>query len=231
MDPVAATGEVPARAPIGGGGSRAAAAEVWFDLVAHEREAIDPRAVAQTNSALVERLRRGDAAAIEMLYRQHHEAVRAFACRLVGHPEVAEDLVHEVFLGAPAAFQRYRGESTLRTFLVAVAVNKSKHHVRAASRRRRLHERLASEPVRDRSVPPDEAWERRELAEALQRALDQLPHDERVVVVLCEVEDRTSSEVAQIVDAPEATVRTRLFRAKRKLRAILDGAPSTEGTP
>ena len=227
----ATAGDVSAGTPIVARGSRAATAEVWFDLVAHEREAIDPRSVAQTNSTLVERLRRGDAAAIEMLYRQHHEAVRAFACRLLGHPEVAEDLVHEVFLGAPAAFQRYRGESTLRTFLISVAVNKSKHHVRSAGRRRRLHERLASEPVRDRSIAPDEEWERRELAEELQRALDQLPHDERVVVVLCEVEERTSGEVAQIVDAPEATVRTRLFRAKRRLRALLGDAPAGKETP
>jgi RNA polymerase sigma-70 factor (ECF subfamily) len=208
-------------------GSRSDAAQVWFEVVARETEAVDPREAAQINSALVERLRQGDGAALEMLYRQHHEAVRAFACRLLGSRELAEDLLHEVFLGAPAAFRNYRGESTLRTFLVSVAVNKSKHYVRAASRRRRLEEKLADEPPRGRSTPPDEEWERQELAAELQRALDQLPLDERVVVVLCEVEERTSTEVAQITSAPEATVRTRLFRAKRKLRAML--AEPTEG--
>jgi RNA polymerase sigma-70 factor (ECF subfamily) len=208
-------------------GSRSGAAQVWFEAVARETEAVDPREAAQINSALVERLRQGDGAALEMLYRQHHEAVRAFACRLLGSRELAEDLLHEVFLGAPAAFRGYRGESTLRTFLISVAVNKSKHYVRAASRRRRLEEKLADEPTSRRSTPPDEEWERRELAAELQRALDQLPLDERVVVVLCEVEERTSTEVAQITSAPEATVRTRLFRAKRKLRAML--AEPTEG--
>jgi RNA polymerase sigma-70 factor (ECF subfamily) len=210
-------------------GSRSAGAQVWFEAVARETEAVDPRETAQNGSALVERLRRGDAAALEMLYRQHHEAVRAFACRLLGSRELAEDLLHEVFLCVPAAFRGYRGESTLRTFLIAVAVNKSKHYVRAASRRRRLQEELAGEPPRGRSTSPDEEWERRELAAELQRALDQLPLEERVVVVLCEVEERTSTEVAQITSAPEATVRTRLFRAKRKLRAML--AEPTEGTP
>jgi RNA polymerase sigma-70 factor (ECF subfamily) len=201
--------------------SRSTGVEVWFDLVARETEAVDPRDAARIESALVERLRAGDGAALEMLYRQHHEAVRAFACRLLGSRELAEDLIHEVFLGAPAAFRGYRGDCTLRTFLVSVAVNKSKHYVRAATRRRRLQEKLAGEPPRPESSAPDEEWERRELAAELQRALDRLPHDERVVVVLCEVEERTSAEVAQIVSAPEPTVRTRLFRAKRKLRAML----------
>jgi RNA polymerase sigma-70 factor (ECF subfamily) len=57
----------------------------------------------------------------------------------------------------------------------------------------------------------------------LERALDALPIDQRVVVVLCEVEGRTSGEVARIVGAPETTVRTRLFHARRKLGALLAG--------
>lgn len=205
---------------------------VWFRGVASETDAVDPYAAGDATSALVDRLRRGDARALEMLYRQHHEAVRAFARRLLGHVEVAEDLVHDVFLHAPAAFRRYRGEATLRTFLISVAVNKAKHHVRAASRRRGMLERLAVQPEAPRGVAPDEAIERRQLASELQRALDRLPLDERIVVVLCEVEERTSGEVAVIVSAPEATVRTRLFRAKRRLRALLDAdGGGTEGLP
>jgi RNA polymerase sigma-70 factor (ECF subfamily) len=200
---------------------------VWFRVVASETDVVDPFVAGEPNSSLVDRLRLGDGMAIEMLYRQHHEAVRAFARRLLGHDEVAEDLVHDVFLNAPAAFRNYRGESALRTFLISVAVNKAKHFVRSASRRRRMLERLAIEPERGSDPGPDVAVQRLQLAQELQHALDQLPLDERVVVVLCEVEERTSGEVAAIVRAPEATVRTRLFRAKRKLRALLaagDGA-------
>jgi RNA polymerase sigma-70 factor (ECF subfamily) len=197
-----------------------------FRFVTGEADATDPYLAGEANSVLVDRVRAGDTAALEMLYRQHHEAVRAFARRLLGHPDVAEDLVHDVFLNAPAAFTRYRGESTLRTFIVSVAVNKAKHYVRAATRRRRMLDRFAIEPGRASVATPDESFERRELAEELQCALDRLPLDERIVVVLCEVEERTSGEVAAIVHAPEATVRTRLFRAKRKLRSILDPSGS-----
>ncbi|MCL2449832.1 MAG: RNA polymerase sigma factor [Polyangiaceae bacterium] len=201
---------------------------VWFREVATETNVVDPFVAGEPNSALVHRLREGDGAALEMLYRQHHEAVRAFARRLLGNADIAEDLVHDVFLSAPAAFQNYRGESTLRTFLISVAVNKARHFVRSASRRSRMLERLAIEPERAPHPGPDAAVQRRQLAHELQRALDQLSLDERIIVVLCEVEERTSSEVAAIVRTPEATVRTRLFRAKRKLRALLDPGAARE---
>lgn len=163
----------------------------------------------------------GDARALATLYRQHHEAVRGFARRLLGNPSIAEDLVHDVFLAAPAALRGYRGDSEVRTFLLSVAVNKAKHHLRAAARLRRAMDRLGDEPSPRRPETPDEAAERRQLCEELQRALDALPIDQRVVVVLCAVEERTAAEASEIVGAPENTVRTRLFHAKRKLRELM----------
>jgi RNA polymerase sigma-70 factor (ECF subfamily) len=68
---------------------------------------------------------------------------------------------------------------------------------------------------------PELLARRKQLAELLQRALDELPLDQRVAFVLCEVEERPSPEVASIVGVPEATVRTRLFHARRKLREYL----------
>jgi RNA polymerase sigma-70 factor (ECF subfamily) len=182
-------------------------------------------AVAEPSSSVVDRLREGDATALALLYRQHHEAVRAFARRLVGDATIAEDLVHDVFLAVPAAFRRYRGDAEIRSFLVSIAVNKAKQHVRAAVRARAMRGRLAAEPTRVAAEAPDEEWERRELCAELQRALDELPIEQRVVVVLCAVEERTALEVSAIVGAPENTVRTRLFHAKRKLREIMGGSP------
>jgi RNA polymerase sigma-70 factor (ECF subfamily) len=174
-------------------------------------------------SRLVDRVAEGDAQALALLYRQHHEAVRAFARRLLGNASLAEDLVHDVFLAAPAAFGGYRGHSGVRTFLISIAVNKAKHYLRAASRFRRAVERLGSEPGPEPAAPPDEARERRELCDELQRALDQLPVEQRVVVILCAVEERTAREAAEIVGAPENTIRTRLFHAKRRLRELMGG--------
>jgi RNA polymerase sigma-70 factor (ECF subfamily) len=176
-----------------------------------------------TETELVARLVASDPAAVGEVYDQHHRAVRHFASRLVGDPAAAEDLVHEVFVSLPRAMRRYRFESSLRTFLISIAVNHARHHVRAAVRRRSAMDRLALEPERN-VQDPEQLQRRRELAALLTRALDSLPLDQRVAFVLCEVEDRTSREVAEITGVPEGTVRTRLHHAKKKLRAELSQA-------
>jgi RNA polymerase sigma-70 factor (ECF subfamily) len=170
---------------------------------------------------LLESLRRGEPWAIGETYDAHHGAVRAFARRLLGDPTVAEDLVHDVFVRLPKAARNFRGDASLRTFLISIAVNRARHFTRAAARQRSALQRLADEP-RPFSDDPEQLARRRELAEVLSRALERLPLDQRVAFVLCEVEQRSSTEAARIVGAPEGTVRTRLFHARRKLREILD---------
>ena len=172
-------------------------------------------------TVLVERLRRGETAAVAEIYDRHHQAVFAFARRLVGDAEAARDLVHDVFVALPKAARSFRGDSSITTFLLAIAINHARRHVRAAARRRKAFERFGQEPRNDIAMP-DETSYRRTLAEELTRALDLLPLDQRVAFVLCEVEERTSPEVAAIVGVPEGTVRTRLFHAKRKLREELE---------
>jgi RNA polymerase sigma-70 factor (ECF subfamily) len=175
---------------------------------------------ADAEQTLVARLIAADPAAVGAVYDEHHRAVRAFATRLVGDAAAAEDLVHEVFVSLPRAARNYRFESSLRTFLISIAVNHARHHVRAATRRRAAMGRLAQEPEGN-VADPEQLQRRKELATLLTRALDKLPLEQRVTFVLCEVEDRTSREVAEITGVPEGTVRTRLHHAKRKLREEL----------
>ena len=154
---------------------------------------------------LVERLRQGELGAIGELYDTHHAAVRSFARRLVGDLAAAEDLVHDVFCALPSAIRGFRGDSSLRTFLIAVAVNHARHHVRSASRRRAAIERLGREPSVDAQSPEHDA-RRKELAELLTRALDSLPIEQRVAFVLCEVEERTSREASTIAGVPASNL-------------------------
>ncbi|WP_437322560.1 RNA polymerase sigma factor [Sorangium sp. So ce381] len=171
---------------------------------------------------LVERLRRGDAAAVGEAYDKHYGAVRGFARRLTGDDASAEDLAHDVFLSLPQAAQRFRGGSSLKTFLIAIAVNHARHHLRSAARRRAAMERLALEPDEEHASSPEREAGRAALAQALNRALDALPTAQRVAFVLCEVEERSAREASEIMGVPEATVRTRLFHAKQKLRTLLE---------
>ncbi|MDC3962331.1 RNA polymerase sigma factor [Polyangium jinanense] len=176
---------------------------------------------ARAEEELVERLRRGESSAIAEVYDEHYATVRAFARRLTGDDAAAEDLVHDVFVSLPSAAQRFRGESSLKTFLVSIAVNHARHHLRSAARRRAVLERLGREPLPD-TPNPERDVSRAALARALDRALDQLPVPQRVAFVLCEVEDRSAREAAEIMGVPEATARTRVFHAKQKLRALLE---------
>ena len=176
---------------------------------------------AELQDELVLRLQRADPSAVAEVYDAHHAAVRAFAKRLLGDAATAEDLVHEVFVSLPQALRKFRGDSALRTFLISIAVNHARHYVRAAQRRRRAMSAYGESISADYSDPEREA-RRKELAELLMRALDALPIEQRVAFVLCEVEERTSREAADIVGAPEATLRTRLFHAKKKLRLALE---------
>jgi RNA polymerase sigma-70 factor (ECF subfamily) len=172
---------------------------------------------------LLTRLRRGEVAALGEAYDAHHVHVRAFTRRLLGDESAAEDLIQDTFLALPRALAGFRGDSSLRTFLVSIAVNHARHHLRSAMRRRATHDRFDAEPPPS-SPSPEEQVRRAQLAAALTRALDALPLEQRVAIVLCEVEERSSAEAALIVGVPEGTIRTRVFHGKRKLREALTQA-------
>jgi RNA polymerase sigma-70 factor (ECF subfamily) len=175
---------------------------------------------------LVARLVAGELSAVGEAYDLHHEHVRRFARRLLGDEDAAEDLVHEAFLTLPKAIQNFEGRSALRTFLVSIAANHSRHYVRAAARRRAAMDRAGLEVEApghsSAGETPEKSAARKQMAQMLTRCLDRLSTEHRVTFVLCEVEGRNSREVASILEVPEGTVRTRLMHAKKKLRALIE---------
>lgn len=178
------------------------------------------RAAAAPLDPMIERAASGDGAALVTLYRAHAPRLRTFALRLVGCEMAADDLVHDVFLALPSALSRFRGDCSLHSFLVSITVRSARRHLRSAQRRRRLEARSAElPPPEDRAT--DAESERRELAVLLSRALDALPLAQRVAFILCEVEEHTSQEVAEILGEQAGTIRARVFHAKRKLRERL----------
>lgn len=176
---------------------------------------------------LVVRLRAGERSALAEAYDRHHAPVRAFANKLVGDPTAAEDLVHDTFLALPSAIRRFEGRSSLRTFLIAIAVRLCHKHVRAATRQHGARDRVTRRDVTEDVPLPSAARAQAELAAALARALDTLPIDQRVAFTLCTLDERTSREAAEILGVNEVTVRTRMARAREKLRAHL----ASEGLP
>jgi RNA polymerase sigma-70 factor (ECF subfamily) len=171
---------------------------------------------------LVEALGEGDLAALATAFDRWHQRVRALALRLLSDPAAAEDVVQDAFTALPRAVRRFRGDVDLETFLLGIAVKRVRRHRRAAQRRLRALERLRAIDRRG-PVDPEQDTYRRQLGARLAAALDELPLPQRVAFVLCEVEELTSVQAAVIADAPEATIRTRLFHARRRLRDLLAG--------
>jgi RNA polymerase sigma-70 factor, ECF subfamily len=187
------------------------------------------RASTSTDAELASRVASGDSEALRTLYEAHHGALRAFARRVLGDEAEAEDLVHDVFVSARRTLAGFEARASLRTFLMSIVVNHIRHRRRATARRIGALEKLHVEP-RERALDAEEAGERRRLAARMQRLLDGLPMDQRVAVVLCVVEERTSVEAAEIVGVPEATIRTRVFHARRKMREMLSASAAGTAT-
>jgi RNA polymerase sigma-70 factor, ECF subfamily len=177
------------------------------------------------SDALLAALARADSEAIRTVYRKHHGQVRAFARRLLGSEADAEEVVQDVFFSLPSAIRRFRGESTLSTFIMSVAVNYARHALRTSRRRsaamQRLAEVLPSGVAPEPGSLPDDALAKEQLATRLLRAMEALGEDQRVAFVLSEVDERSSREVAEILGIPSSTVRSRVAAAREQLRSVL----------
>ena len=178
-------------------------------------------------SSYLEGVALAEPAAMRQVYQRHHVAVRAFAGRLLGDAAAAEDLVHDVFVALPRAVRRFNGDSSFEGFLIGIAVNLARRHLRTSKRRRALHSRLSVEPP---STPrlPDQAASEHELALRLMHALDELPDKLRVAFVLVELEERNASEVAALLHVPSSTVRARVRAARHRLQSFEHFGPRRE---
>ena len=168
---------------------------------------------------LVERLQSGSIEALSEAYDRYHVTLRAFTQRLLGDAATAEDLVQETFVVFFRAAKRYDGTCSLKTFLMSIAANHARQHFRTAARRRAAMERFRGNEVLP--LTPEEELGRNLWADELSRLLERLPADQRIAFVLCEVEGRTGTEAAMIAGVPHATLRSRLWHAKKNLRRAL----------
>jgi RNA polymerase sigma-70 factor, ECF subfamily len=179
--------------------------------------------------ALVERCRKGDLAAFEILYRTHSGRLYSVACRMLGNPTDAEDLLQEIFLAAHRKLDSFRGESALGTWLYRLATNLCLDYLRSrAAKTSQLTNALDDEPALA------DAGTRR-LAERtiarmdIERALAQLPEGCRTAFVLHDVEGLEHREVADILGIAEGTSKSQVHKARLRLRAIL-GARARDDT-
>jgi RNA polymerase sigma-70 factor (ECF subfamily) len=171
--------------------------------------------------ALVERCRSGDLAAFEELYRAHAGKLFSVACRMVGNPADAEDLLQEIFLAAHRKLDGFRGESALGTWLYRLATNHCLDYLRSrAARTNQLTDGLDDEPGRyetGRAGLAEQAVTKMDL----ERALAQLPEGCRAAFVLHDVQGLEHREVAQALGIAEGTSKSQVHKARLRLRSLL----------
>ncbi len=172
------------------------------------------------DATLVAYARRGDEGAFEELVRRYRNDVYRLACHFVHDREEAWDLSQEVFIKAYRALWRFRGEAQFKTWLMHIVANQCRDHLRR--QRPPLDARtLEEEPriVRAASrCEPDRVAEARELGQAIEQALESLPHKHRTAFILREYEGLSYEEMARTMRCRMGTVMSRLHHARRKLQ-------------
>jgi RNA polymerase sigma-70 factor, ECF subfamily len=154
--------------------------------------------------------------------------VRQLAMNLVGDRDEALDLSQEVFLCVFRTIHRFRGQSSLRTWIYRIAVNQARNRHRFWRRRRRAdqvsldqHVAKHGELASGGESTPDRMLAQKELADRLQSALDHLPFDQRTVVILREIDGLSYEEIAYSLGLAIGTVKSRLTRGRQALREEL----------
>lgn len=164
----------------------------------------------------------GNTAAFQILYERYRGPIFRFAYRLLGSVEAAEDVAHDCFLGLikePGRFDSSR--ASLRTYLYAAARNQAAKRYQSFGRETALEELVYEPPGAERQGPMAQMLEN-ELAGEVERAIASLPPLQREALVLFEYEDLSLAEIAVVVGADSGTVKSRLFRARERLRVRLD---------
>jgi RNA polymerase sigma-70 factor (ECF subfamily) len=186
-----------------------------------------------SDQQLVERVQAGDKAAFDLLVRKYQHRVLKLVSRFVPDAAEAEDVAQEAFLKAYRALASFRGDSAFYTWLYRIAINTAKNAL-VSNRRRPVdfdldlqdpeqYDRHAR--LRDGDTP-EGVLLTEEIRNVVERAMEQLPEDLRTAIVLRELEGLSYEEIAEAMDCPVGTVRSRIFRAReaidKKLKPLLD---------
>jgi RNA polymerase sigma-70 factor, ECF subfamily len=177
----------------------------------------------------VKRVQRGDTESFEILVRRHQKTTFNLIYRFVGDYDEATETAQEVFLSAYKSIQQFRGDASFSTWLYRIAFN------HASTRRESLHNKLKREVALDDTVilvdggaDPAASAERREIQQCVQQALNSLDRDDAQIILLRDLQDVRYEDIAQTLDVPVGTVKSRLHRARQALRASLAPYFSTD---
>ncbi len=184
------------------------------------------------DQALVERVQRGDKKAFDTLVLKYQQKVANLVSRYIRDPSEVLDVTQEAFIKAYRALPKFRGDSAFYTWLYRVAINTAKNHLAAQSRRppqddieaETAEQMDAGTRLKEQDTPERLAMQD-EIARTIKQAVDELPDELRTAITLRELEGMSYEDIAQAMDCPIGTVRSRIFRAReaidKKLKPLL----------
>lgn len=186
---------------------------------------------------LVARVQRGDKRAFDLLVLKYQRRVMRLLARLVRNPADVEDVAQEAFIKAYRALPQFRGDSAFYTWLYRIAINTARNWHVAQTRRPQTVDGFENEEgetfqqidnLTDINTP-DATLASKQVAETIDAAIAELPDELRVAILLREIEGMSYEDIAQSMECPIGTVRSRIFRARdaiaRKLRPVLESDP------
>ena len=178
---------------------------------------------------LVERVKKGDKAAFDALVLKYQHKLVKLISRYIKDPSEVLDVAQESFLKAYRAIPRFRGESAFYTWLYRIAINTAKNHLVAQGRRPPGEdidsgeaEQYGGESDLKDQATPERLLLRDEIERTVIEAIEQLPEELRTAITLRELEGMSYEEIAQAMDCPIGTVRSRIFRAREAINQRLE---------
>ena len=187
------------------------------------------------DQALVERVQNGDSRAFDLLVQKYQTRIAKLIARFVRNPADVQDVAQEAFIKAYRALPNFRGESAFYTWLYRIAINTAKNHLVAAGRKspsyavdvQEVEKYDASEWLKEYATPERELLAD-EIEATVKSALEVLPPDLREAITLREIEGLSYEDIAEVMNCPIGTVRSRIFRAREaideKLQPIVDSS-------
>ncbi len=183
---------------------------------------------AEIDNELVARVQRGDKRAFDLLVRKYQHKIVSLVSRFVSGYEEAHDVAQEAFIKAYRAIHSFRGESAFYTWLYRIAVNTAKNHITARNRRPatsdidniEAEQYDSADALRDIDNP-ERLLMRDQLQRTVLETLENLPDELKNALMLREFEGLSYEEIAQRMKCPVGTVRSRIFRARAALDAVI----------